>query len=70
MTRPTPATEFFQAMTDLLTAGDPQPAPVAARKPACRGCGGGGELPGGGCCMWCSEGDPQGDALPGNLEDY
>jgi hypothetical protein len=46
---PTPATEFFQALTDLLLGADahpvkPQPAPVAA--PAmvrCTYCGGSGE---------------------------
>jgi hypothetical protein len=43
MTRPTPATEFFAAMTDLLTAGDPQPAPVAAPMVRCTFCGGSGE---------------------------
>jgi hypothetical protein len=70
---PTPATEFFAALQDLLLGADahPQPAPVAAPQRACRGCGGGGELPDGGACMWCSEGDQcHGEELPGNVEDY
>jgi hypothetical protein len=31
-----------------------EPAPV---RKACRGCGGGGELPEGGSCNWCSVGN-------------
>jgi hypothetical protein len=55
---------FFSALQDIIRHGEPQ------RKQPCRGCGGGGELPGGGACMWCSEGDPQCNDLPGKLEDY
>jgi hypothetical protein len=66
------ASEFFAALTDLLTAADPQPAPVAARKPACRGCGGTGDMPSGRACNWCEAWNPQAgdDDLPGDLEDY
>jgi hypothetical protein len=43
---PTPATEFFAALTDLLLGADahPQPAPVAAPVPmvTCTFCGGSG----------------------------
>jgi hypothetical protein len=46
---PTPATEFFAALTDLLLGADahpvkPQPAPVAAPVMVwCTACGGSGE---------------------------
>jgi hypothetical protein len=44
--------EFFAAMQDIIRADEPAPV----RKP-CRGCGGGGILPEGGNCNWCSEGN-------------
>jgi hypothetical protein len=31
--------------------------PCSGAKPSCRGCGGGGILPEGGSCNWCSEGN-------------
>jgi hypothetical protein len=53
--KPTPATEFFQAMTDLLTAGEPQPAP--RKQFSCNACLDSGELSEGGPCNWCTAGD-------------
>lgn len=49
--------EFFAAMQDLLTAGEPQPQPTR-RKFSCNACLDSGELSEGGPCNWCSVGDP------------
>lgn len=39
MTRPTIATEFFEALTDLLLGADPHPGdPKPQRKHSCRWC--------------------------------
>jgi hypothetical protein len=71
------AHEFFAAMTDLLTAGEPAPAPApvvaaAPRKPiSCHACLDTGDTESGRACGWCSiGGDSGGDDLPGNVEDY
>jgi hypothetical protein len=47
------AIPFIRALQDIIRADEPAPA----RKPSCRGCGGGGILPEGGSCNWCSEGN-------------
>ncbi len=57
--------EFFDAMNDLMRGSEPAPV---QRKQTCRGCGGGGELPDGGACMWCSEGD-QWDGIVDGSDD-
>jgi hypothetical protein len=51
--KPTPATEFFAAMQDLLTAGEP----VQRRTFSCNACLDSGELSEGGPCNWCTAGD-------------
>jgi hypothetical protein len=77
--RPNPlASEFFQAMTDLLTAAAPQPAPVAAPVMVwCTACGGSGEGHSAYADTVCNACDGVGKrradwrTLPdGDLEDY
>jgi hypothetical protein len=46
--------EFFAAMQDLLTAGEPAPQ---RRTFSCNACLDSGELSEGGPCNWCTAGD-------------
>jgi hypothetical protein len=69
MTRPTPATEFFAALTDLLLGADQHPKP--ARKPiACNACLDTGSTEQGGPCNWCGPQDIGSDELVGSVEEY
>jgi hypothetical protein len=48
--KPTPATEFFAALTDLLLGADQHPATV---QQPCRKCDGSGQLGSGADCNLC-----------------
>jgi hypothetical protein len=59
------AIPFIRALQEILLAGEPAPV---QRKPSCRGCGGGGILPEGGSCNWCSEGNDWNGVVWGEMD--
>jgi hypothetical protein len=69
---PTPATEFFAALTDLLLGADahPQPAPAVRRPYSCNACRDTGDTESGRACNWCGPQTTGSDELIGDLEDY
>jgi hypothetical protein len=58
------AIPFIRALQDIIRADEPTPV----RKPSCRGCGGGGILPEGGSCNWCSEGNEWNGVIWGDTD--
>jgi hypothetical protein len=57
------AIPFIRALQEILLAGEPAPV-----RKVCRGCGGGGILPEGGSCGWCSEGNEWDGVIAGEKD--